>query len=162
MLPSNQSPSDAASSCTILPEQPVKATPNTLVANIVLRLDLEPCPGGKGIYCPPGWEVDDMGIRRVMGDSVVLPNGRVLVVNGAQVGEHRLPRSCMHTACRAFVLFGCGGCSLSRCREESPGMPELFQRPSTRPTQPSKAERTTQTQCPWNMTPTPLSASGSR
>ena len=33
------------------------------------------------------WEVEDMlGVPRVMGDSTLLPNGKVLLHGGAQVG----------------------------------------------------------------------------
>lgn len=82
-------------SVSLLAQQPVNANENTPAAKIALRLDLEPCPPGRGVYCPLGWEVEDMGIGRAMGDSVLLPNGRVTVLNGAQVSSMDRPQRCM-------------------------------------------------------------------
>jgi hypothetical protein len=40
--------------------------------------------------CPAagnGWTVDRMPLPRVMGDAVILPNGKVVVLNGAVVSR---------------------------------------------------------------------------
>lgn len=34
----------------------------------------------------PAWAMEDMPIQRVMGDMINLPNGEVLIINGAQTG----------------------------------------------------------------------------
>lgn len=39
-----------------------------------------------GNYTFSDWEMEDMGVPRVMGDAVTLPNGYVIVLNGAQQG----------------------------------------------------------------------------
>ena len=36
-----------------------------------------------------GWELEKMPLPRVMGDTIILPNGKVVVLNGAMV--RRLP-----------------------------------------------------------------------
>ena len=41
---------------------------------------------GTQLYGFSDWELEKMGARRVMGDSVLLPNGNVIILNGAQVG----------------------------------------------------------------------------
>ncbi|KAH7865174.1 hypothetical protein Vadar_003170 [Vaccinium darrowii] len=35
----------------------------------------------------PGWEMEDMPFVRIMGDTVMLPTGDVLIINGAQAGS---------------------------------------------------------------------------
>eukprot|EP00198_Chlamydomonas_reinhardtii_P006251 XP_001695587.1 glyoxal or galactose oxidase [Chlamydomonas reinhardtii] len=54
-------------------------------ASTSLRLDITKCGSS---YCfTKGWEVEDMlGVPRVMGDSTLLPNGKVLLHGGAQFG----------------------------------------------------------------------------
>ncbi|KAG0612274.1 hypothetical protein M758_6G014800 [Ceratodon purpureus] len=41
----------------------------------------------------PQWKMEDMPIRRVMGDMVNLPNGQVLIINGAQNGYQGLGKA---------------------------------------------------------------------
>ncbi|KAG2454819.1 hypothetical protein HYH02_000651 [Chlamydomonas schloesseri] len=58
---------------------------NAQAATTSLRLDITKCGAS---YCfGKGWEVEDMlGVPRVMGDSTLLPNGKVLLHGGAQLG----------------------------------------------------------------------------
>ncbi|KAG2437708.1 hypothetical protein HYH02_011086 [Chlamydomonas schloesseri] len=50
------------------------------------RLDLTHCDTDPSGYCTDGWQLEDMlGLRRLMGDAVVLPNGRVILHGGAAV-----------------------------------------------------------------------------
>ncbi|KAG2441488.1 hypothetical protein HXX76_003110 [Chlamydomonas incerta] len=51
------------------------------------RLDLRHCDSDPSGYCTAGWQLEDMlGLRRLMGDAVVLPNGRVILHGGAGSG----------------------------------------------------------------------------
>ncbi|KAG2491402.1 hypothetical protein HYH03_010193 [Edaphochlamys debaryana] len=64
------------------------AEQDTPASSASLRLQLRHCADSTSGYCTPGWEVEDMeGIKRVMGDGVVLPNGKVYIVNGAHNGR---------------------------------------------------------------------------
>ncbi|KAG2454820.1 hypothetical protein HYH02_000652 [Chlamydomonas schloesseri] len=62
-----------------------KGDVTTKAATTSLRLDITKCGAS---YCfGKGWEVEDMlGVPRVMGDSTLLPNGKVLLHGGAQFG----------------------------------------------------------------------------
>ncbi|KAG2440153.1 hypothetical protein HXX76_004266 [Chlamydomonas incerta] len=60
---------------------------DTPAVSTSLRLELRQCDSAPSGYCAVPWEVEEMGIPRVMGDSVLLPNGKVLLLNGAQYGR---------------------------------------------------------------------------
>lgn len=82
---------DYAPSFVIFGGTPRGASPTTPASPFALRLDLVPCDDGPGGYCTDGWVIEDkLGYRHVMGDSTVLPNGKVLLYGGAQSGAARL------------------------------------------------------------------------
>eukprot|EP00198_Chlamydomonas_reinhardtii_P006206 XP_001695542.1 glyoxal or galactose oxidase [Chlamydomonas reinhardtii] len=60
---------------------------DTPAVSTSLRLELRECDSAASGYCAVPWEVEEMGVPRVMGDSVLLPNGKVLLLNGAQWGR---------------------------------------------------------------------------
>ncbi|GFR41884.1 hypothetical protein Agub_g2393 [Astrephomene gubernaculifera] len=61
---------------------------STLASSAALRLDLRECNTSASGYCTPGWVEEDMlGIPRIMADAVLLPNGKVVIVNGAHNGR---------------------------------------------------------------------------
>jgi hypothetical protein len=59
---------------------------------------------GTQLYGFSDWSAEKMGARRVMGDAVLLPNGNVVILNGAQVGF--LPHAA-HTACNLLARRDC-------------------------------------------------------
>ncbi|PNH06232.1 hypothetical protein TSOC_007403 [Tetrabaena socialis] len=59
----------------------------TPASSQALCLHLKHCNSPSGYCFGDGWQVEDMGLRRVMGDTVALPNGKVLILNGAQNGR---------------------------------------------------------------------------
>jgi hypothetical protein len=63
----------------------------SLVVTIRLRHAASATGPYKYSFSPSeSWEVEDMGIPRVGGDAILLPNGDVVVLNGMQVSCVRL------------------------------------------------------------------------
>ncbi len=57
-----------------------------------LRLNWNATAGGR--YSFDGWSEEYLSMGRVMPDAVLLPNGKVVILNGANVSP---PRHCTHT-----------------------------------------------------------------
>jgi hypothetical protein len=51
-----------------------------------------------------GWAEEEMGSPRVMGDATLLPNGMVVLLNGAEVGGLGQPRQYTHGAASELKL----------------------------------------------------------
>eukprot|EP00198_Chlamydomonas_reinhardtii_P012186 XP_001701523.1 glyoxal or galactose oxidase [Chlamydomonas reinhardtii] len=61
---------------------------NTVAATTSLRISITYCNTHPSGICVSDWEVEDMlGVARVMGDSTLLPNGKILLHGGAQMGH---------------------------------------------------------------------------
>jgi hypothetical protein len=61
---------------------------NTLAASrwsFRTKITWTPADHGSYVYSYDGWQQEDMLVPRVGGDAVALPNGDVVLINGAQV-----------------------------------------------------------------------------
>ncbi|GLI70766.1 hypothetical protein VaNZ11_015798 [Volvox africanus] len=59
---------------------------NTTASRLALRIKVMYDPAAQNYTFGDGWSAEKMPLPRVMGDAVVLPNGKVVVLNGAVKG----------------------------------------------------------------------------
>ena len=77
------------------------------------RIGVSPTPSG-GYSFGSGWTREAMGYARVMPDSVLLPNGRVIILNGAQVRQKCMHDSNNNNNKRPLTPMGLNACMMYR------------------------------------------------